>query len=189
MEESEREAKAEEEVKGLCMYSYLEKCLLNIEITDEKGKDQVIYFAKYPVFSSLTGNLRDFIMRSVARDSHRDKIVSLFSYTEGVREKMEYSYNLKKIKKITEENMKGSFQIASKLSMLICLYIGIFYHVTIEYQQAEYYSEFPTAALGFALSLVQLTFTLLYVFYWFELKLWMDPEPINRKPEEEKPEE
>jgi hypothetical protein len=91
----------------------------------------VIYFAKYPVFSSLTGNLRDFIMHGVTRDSHRDKIVSLLSFTEGVKEKMEYSYNLKKIKKITEQNMKGSFKIASNLSIFLCLYIGIFYQVTI----------------------------------------------------------
>lgn len=68
-----------------CLYAHLEKCLLSIEITDDKGKDQVIYFPKYPVFSSLTGNLRDYIMRNVTRDSHRDKIVSLLGYTEGVK--------------------------------------------------------------------------------------------------------
>ena len=67
------------------MYSYLEKCLLNIEITDDNGKDQFIYFPKYPVFNSLTGNLRDFIMTEVNRNSHRDKIVSLLSYTKGVK--------------------------------------------------------------------------------------------------------
>lgn len=45
-----------------CLHSYLEKCLLNIEITDDKNKDQIIYFPKYPVFNSLAGNLRDYIM-------------------------------------------------------------------------------------------------------------------------------
>jgi hypothetical protein len=119
-------------------------------------------------------------MRQVKRDSHRDKIVSLLSYTEGVKEKMDYSYNLKKIRKITEQNMNDSFKIASNLSIFLCIYIGIFYHVVIEYQQAEYYSEFTVGAVRFALSLVQLTFTVLYVFYWFELKLWRDPETINR---------
>ena len=69
--------------------------MLSIEVTDENGKDQTIFFPNYPVFSSLTGNLRDFIMVKVARDSHRDKIVSLLSYTEGVKSKIEYSYNLK----------------------------------------------------------------------------------------------
>ena len=66
----------------------LEKCLLNIEITDDNGKDQYIYFPKYPVFSSLTGNLRDYIMKAVGRDSHRDKIVTLLSYTDGVKQKI-----------------------------------------------------------------------------------------------------
>lgn len=122
------------------MYTYLEKCLINIEITDDKGSDQVIYFPKYPVFSSLTGNLRDFIMTAVTRDSHRDKIVSLLGYTDGVKEKIEYSYNLKKIQKITEQNMVDSFQIASRLSIIICIFIGYFYHISIEYQEAEYYS-------------------------------------------------
>ena len=46
------------------------------------------------MFSSLTGNLRDYIMKNVTRDSHRDKIVSLLSYTDGVKQKIEYSYNL-----------------------------------------------------------------------------------------------
>jgi len=47
----------------LCMYSHLDTLLLNIEITDAQGRDQFIYFPKYPVFDSLTGNLRDFIMK------------------------------------------------------------------------------------------------------------------------------
>lgn len=68
-----------------CMYSYLDKCLLNIQITDDKGKDQFIYFPKYPVFKSLSGNLRDLIMKDVNRASHRDKLVSLLSYTRGVK--------------------------------------------------------------------------------------------------------
>lgn len=77
-----------------CMNTYLENCLLKIEITDDKGSDQFVYFPKYPVFSSLTGNLRDYIMSQVSRSSHREKIVSLLSYTDGVKQKIEYSYNL-----------------------------------------------------------------------------------------------
>ena len=71
-----------------CLNSFLEKNLLSIEITDDKGSDQFIYFPKYPVFSSLTGNLRDYIMKQVNRESHRDKIVSLLGYTDGVKEKI-----------------------------------------------------------------------------------------------------
>jgi len=68
--------------------------------------------------------------------------------------------------------MKSSFKIASNLSIFLCIYIGIFYHVIIEYQEAEYYSSFTVGAVRFALSLIQLTFTVLYIFYWFKLKLW-----------------
>lgn len=87
------EKKAEEEVEERmkeyqCLNSFLEKNLLSIEITDDKGSDQFIYFPKYPVFSSLTGNLRDYIMKQVNRESHRDKIVSLLGYTDGVKEKI-----------------------------------------------------------------------------------------------------
>lgn len=73
-------------------------------------------------------------MVSVARDSHRDKIVSLLSYTDGVKSKIEYSYNLKKKKNISESNMDDSFKMAGILSVIICLYIILFYQVNIEYQ-------------------------------------------------------
>jgi hypothetical protein len=153
---------------------------LHIEITDDKNKDQIIYFPKYPVFNSLAGNLRDYIMGSVSRSSHRDKIISLLGYTDGVKQKIEYSYNLEKIKKITEKNMKDSFKVAAYLSVFICFYIIYFYHIIIEYQEAEFYSEYAVGFVRFILSFFQLTFTVLYVFYWFELKLWMNPESVNR---------
>lgn len=75
--------------------------LLSIEVTDEKGKDQTVFFPNFPVFASLTPNLRDYIMNVVARDSHRDKIVSLLGFVEDVREKIEYSYNLEKKENLT----------------------------------------------------------------------------------------
>ena len=49
---------------------------------------------------------------------------------------MEYSYNLKKQKKITEDNMNDSFKIASSISIILCAFIAYFYHIAIEYQQA-----------------------------------------------------
>lgn len=45
-----------------CMYGHLETLLLSIEVTDEKGTDQTVFFPNYPVFQSLAGNLRDEIM-------------------------------------------------------------------------------------------------------------------------------
>lgn len=163
-----------------CLYTHLEGLLLSIEVTDEKGNDQTVFFPNYPVFSSLTDNLRDYIMVEVTRDSHRDKIVSLLSFTDGVKNKIQYSYNLKKKKNINESNMDDSFKVASILSVIICLYITVFYKISIEYQQAEYYTNFTYSAGLFLLSFIQLVFSILYVFYWFQLRLWYNPDRINR---------
>jgi hypothetical protein len=83
--------------------------------------------------------------------------------------------------------MGDSFHVAGVLSLLICVYITLFYQVNIEYQKAEYYSGVLIFAGMLTLSFVQLTFTLLNVFYWYKLMLWHNPEPINRKPEEPEP--
>jgi len=68
--------------------------------------------------------------------------------------------------------MTDSFNVASILSCIICAYILVFYNVNIEYQEAEYYSRFALSAGRFVLSFTQLIFTILYFFYWFQLKLW-----------------
>ena len=53
------------------LWTTLEESLLNIEINDEKNKAQNIYFPKHPVFSNLSGGLRDYIMKEVKRDTRR----------------------------------------------------------------------------------------------------------------------
>lgn len=153
---------------------------MSIEVTDDNGKTQTVFFPNYPVFKSLTSNLRDHIMEAVTRDSHRDKIVSLLAYTDGMKEKIEYSYNLEKKKSITESNMDDSFKVASTLSIILCIYIAYFYQVSVQYHEAEYYAPFTISAVRFGLSFIQLIFTILFVFYWYQLKLWRDPETINR---------
>jgi hypothetical protein len=77
--------------------------------------------------------------------------------------------------------MDDSFSVASKLSVIICLYITLFYQVSIEYQQAEYYSSIAKSSGLFVLSFIQLVFTILYVFYWYQLRLWYNPDTINRE--------
>jgi len=72
-------------------------------------------------------------MEAVTRDSHRDKIVSLLAYSDGLKEKIEYSYNLEKKKSITESNMDDSFKVASTLSIILCVYIAYFYQVSVQY--------------------------------------------------------
>ena len=63
------------------LFDYLENCLLNIEITNDKGINQVVYFPKIPVFNSLSEGLKDYVMNEVERTTHRDKIVYLLGYT------------------------------------------------------------------------------------------------------------
>ena len=50
-----------------CMYSHLETLVISIEVADEKGTNQTVYFPKFPVFDSLSGSLRDKIMLDVNR--------------------------------------------------------------------------------------------------------------------------
>ena len=85
--------------------------------------------------------------------------------------------------------MTDSFRVAAILSVIICIYITVFYQVNIEYQNAEYYSKFTVATGRFVLSFIQLVFSILYFFYWFQLKLWFNPETVDRKPSEESAEE
>ena len=72
-------------------------------------------------------------MLQVPRDSHRDKIVALLGYNDGLKEKMEYSYELQLKKGLTESKMEESIQIASNLSIIICLFIGYFYQINVQY--------------------------------------------------------
>ena len=45
--------------KYKCMFTHLESLLISIEVADEKGKNQTVFFPKFPVFDSLAANLRD----------------------------------------------------------------------------------------------------------------------------------
>ncbi len=53
------------------LFQFLESLLLSIEINDHNMKRQIVLFAKFPVFDSLSGNLRDYLMSVVGRSTHR----------------------------------------------------------------------------------------------------------------------
>ena len=91
----------------------------------------------------------------------------MLAYSDGIREKMEYSYNLEKKKNITESNMEDSLSVASKLSIGICIFILYFYQINVQYFQAEYYTSFTIGAVRFFFSFIQLIFTILFIFYWY----------------------
>lgn len=145
-----------------------------------------MYFPRYPVFSSLSPNLRDYVMAEVERSTHRDKIVSLLGFVSGIKEKIEYSYNLQKKEKITEKNMTDSYTLAATFSVIICMYMMFFYDIIVEYEEAEFTSSSYVGLVKFAISLVQLGFSFMYAYYWYKLKIWYKPERVSRG-EENKP--
>ena len=68
--------------------------------------------------------------------------------------------------------MDDSFKVASYLSIIICFYITFFFEVSVEYQSAEYFTQFAYKIGCFVLSLIQLVFTILYFYFWYKLNLW-----------------
>ena len=65
---------------------------MKIEITDHSSKKQNVYFPRHPFLKSLSGGLRDYVMKEVERGTHRDKIVSLLGYRNDIKSIMEVSY-------------------------------------------------------------------------------------------------
>jgi hypothetical protein len=90
-------------------------------------------FPKHPVFNSLSGNLRDYVMAQVERGSHRDKIVSMLGYVGGVGDKLQKSYTLEKEENISEKNMKNSFYLSAIMSIVLCVYMMNFSDIIIEF--------------------------------------------------------
>lgn len=136
------------------------------------GMPQTVIFPKYPVFNSLSGNLRDTVMTSVSRSTHRDKIVSLLGYTSAIKSKIESSYTLLKTEKISEKQMNDAFTISAVMSIVLCVYMMAFYNVIINYGDADFDSSRVIGLGRFALSLVQLSMTLVYAYYWLRFKIW-----------------
>ena len=110
--------------------------MINIEIRDEYQVGQVVLFPKHPVFNSLSGDLRDYVMTNVERGSRRDKIVSMLGYVGGVGDKLEKSYTLEKQENISEKNMKRSFQLSAFMSIILCIYMMNFSDIIIEFGEA-----------------------------------------------------
>jgi len=157
------------------LYDYLEKNLLSIEII-MGGESQIVRFPKFPVFNSLTGGLRDTVMNSVERSTHRDKIVSLQGYTSAIKNKIESSYKLEKEEKITEKHMNDAFRISALMSIVICIFMIMYYDIIINYGEADFEAPRTTGLIRFAISLVQLSMALVYGYYWLKFKIWESPE-------------
>lgn len=76
--------------------------------------------------------------------------------------------------------MNESYNIAAFISIVICLYMMLFYDIIVEYEAAEFTSNFYIGLGKFALSLTQLAFSLIYTYYWYKLKIWYKPERQSR---------
>ena len=63
--------------------------------------------------------------------------------------------------------MEDSLNVASKLSIFICIFIVYFYQINVQYFEAEYYTNFTVGAVRFIFSFIQLVFTILFIFYWY----------------------
>ena len=80
--------------------------------------------------------------------------------------------------------MKGNYQIASYLSLFICLYMMIYYDVFVEYGTAEFTSNWPHRIIRLSLCLIQTYFSLKYAFTWYKLKIWSKAKPESRVDQE-----
>lgn len=136
------------------------------------GESQIVRFPKFPVFNSLTSGLRDTVMNSVERSTHRDKIVSLQGYTSAIKNKIESSYKLEKEEKITEKHMNDAFRISALMSIVICIFMIMYYDIIINYGEADFAAPRTTGLIRFAISLVQLSMALVYGYYWLKFKIW-----------------
>jgi hypothetical protein len=140
------------------------------------GNTQTIIFPKYPVFNSLSSNLRDAVMEKVQRTTHRDKIVSLLGYTSSIKTKIESSYSLLKVEKITEQHMNDAFRISALMSVLICLYMMVYYDIIINYSEADFSANRLIGLGRIVLCLIQLSMSIVYAYYWLRFKIWEKPE-------------
>lgn len=93
--------------------------------------------------------------------------------------------------------MTKCYHAASFMSVVICIFLFMFYGVIIEYGDAEFTSNRIIMSIRFILSLMQLSMSICYAYYWLLLKIWYQPEykpkenekgstVPQKKPEEQK---
>ena len=70
------------------------------------------------------------------------------------------------------------------MSIFICIYLMIFYHVIIEFGESEVGANRIIESGCFFLSLIQLSFSIIYLMYWVKLRVWKQPESIPNNTDE-----
>ena len=69
--------------------------------------------------------------------------------------------------------MNQYYNTASNLSIIICLYMLLFYNVYIEYGSAEFTSSWIIVIGRFCLSLIQVKYSLMFIYIWYRLNVWI----------------
>jgi len=70
------------------------------------------------------------------------------------------------------------------MSVVLIVYMMRFYDVIIEYGEAEFTSGRLIGLGRFFLSLVQLSMSCVYAYYWYKLRIWEKPQRMSREPSE-----
>jgi len=107
--------------------------------------------------------------------------VSLLGFISGVKDNIEKSYTLEKKENISERNMNNSFLLSAVMSIVLCIYMMQFYDVIVEYGEAEFASGRLVGLGRFFLSLVQLSMSCVYAYYWYKLRIWEKPQRKSRE--------
>ena len=92
---------------------------------------------------------------------------------------------MEKMYNITKENLKNSYFYATFMSVILCIFMMYFYDVIVEYGSADFTSTRLIRLTRITLSLIQLSMSLAFAYYWYILKIWEKPVYFKGKPEDE----
>jgi len=68
--------------------------------------------------------------------------------------------------------MNDAFKISAITSIIICVYMIYNYDVLINYGEADFSSSRVIGLGRFVLSLIQLSMSLVYAYYWIKFRIW-----------------
>jgi hypothetical protein len=78
--------------------------------------------------------------------------------------------------------MNNAFNISAIMSIVICVYMMLYYDVLINYGEADFSSSRIHGLGRFVLCLVQLSMSMVYAFYWLKFRIWEQPEKKSNEP-------
>lgn len=74
--------------------------------------------------------------------------------------------------------MNDAFRISAIMSIVLCAYMIMFYDVIINYGDADFSANRIIGLGRMGLSLIQLSMSLVYGYYWLMFKIWQKPEKL-----------